>query len=303
MPGETDLSVVSYYAIAIPRAFWAGWSWSIGQGLLFNSLFVAAAIAFEFLRFLWRRRGRAAAMRGFWEYARETAIAFARPLALLMFGVFVFFFITDAPRQLADAHSETNGWKQAWVKQATEDQRTISTLHSEIDTLNRPVVIFSYSDKNVKKIPGGKITNSTTPRTVVFVGVHVNKRLAGASPYLTLIKLITDASDDILSFSPFSSKQHMRLGWYDPSHICEPRAVSDDDYFIAFNIFERGKRLDLYTCTTAAELDPIYHNIPTGIYKVVFAIEDSTLERAATQAFKLEWNGNPGEFSMSKIDE
>jgi hypothetical protein len=124
MSGETDLSVVSYYAIAIPRAFWAGWSWTIGQGLLLTSLLVAGGIAFEFLRFLRRRRVRAVAMSDFRQYARETAIAFVGGLVLVLFFLFIVFFVQDAPRQL-------NGWQNAWENQATEDQQTIVKLQSE----------------------------------------------------------------------------------------------------------------------------------------------------------------------------
>jgi hypothetical protein len=94
----------------------------------------------------------------------------------------------------------------------------------------------------------------------------------------------------------------MALGWYTGQNQWQPRSIVSSDRFIPFNIIDKGTRLALFTNTDAVELNDSFQNIPIGEYRIVFEIDDPTLEHGASQAYTLKWSGSADGFSMNRID-
>jgi ABC-type Fe3+ transport system permease subunit len=121
---EPAISLGSYYGAAIPRTFWAGWDWAFGQGLGLTILLgcgaVLAAAAYAVIR-AWRRsHSWADAINGIKHAITDFLISGIGAIVIVLIGLFVWFFIKDAPTQMDKAY------------------RQIETLHQKIVDLSRP---------------------------------------------------------------------------------------------------------------------------------------------------------------------
>jgi hypothetical protein len=110
------MSIGSYYAEAIPRAFLAGWDWMLSEGILLTLLLAFAllvwAIGFASFRAFGRRHSWADAMTEVRKAARDFGIAGIAATGLALAILFVVFFVRDAPTQLLKASDEIQTLKR-----------------------------------------------------------------------------------------------------------------------------------------------------------------------------------------------
>ena len=101
---QGSASLVSYYAAAIPRAFWAGWEWASGQGILLTLTGAVATILVATAGMFIATRPKRTVLHNFGRLFIEAVAVFAL-MAVMIFGVF---FISDAPAQLAAANQKVS---------------------------------------------------------------------------------------------------------------------------------------------------------------------------------------------------
>ena len=110
METEPAMLVGSYYAEAIPRAFWAAWDWMLGQGILLTILLaftlVVSASGFAIYRACRRQHSWADARKVVGHAIKDFGIAGLAATALALIIVFCIFFIIDAPHQLELANQQ-----------------------------------------------------------------------------------------------------------------------------------------------------------------------------------------------------
>jgi hypothetical protein len=108
VPPESNVTVFSYYRLAITRAFWEAWDWAVGQGLYLTILLAIGlliiAVVYSTLQALRRVHSWADVMSDIGHAITDffTASIVAAVIALLI--VFIVFFIKDAPSQVSQAN-------------------------------------------------------------------------------------------------------------------------------------------------------------------------------------------------------
>jgi hypothetical protein len=167
MPGKIDPSILSYYEIAIPRAFWAGWDWAIGQGLLLTILLgigsVICASLYAVIRSMKRSLSWSDAMNHVGQAVADFLIAGFGAIVIVMMFLFVIFFVRDAPNQLANAKDEITNWQAAWEKQASADRISIDELHRQLEVSIQPAN-FSFSVQYMQRIADESVDTGLTIR-------------------------------------------------------------------------------------------------------------------------------------------
>jgi hypothetical protein len=102
---EVTISLGSYYGAAIPRAFWAGWDWAFGQGLLLTILLgigaLFCAILYALIRAIRRSHSWQAALSHVGQALGDFLIAGVGAVAIVLLCLFGWFFVHDAPKQIA----------------------------------------------------------------------------------------------------------------------------------------------------------------------------------------------------------
>jgi hypothetical protein len=102
---EVTISLGSYYGAAIPRAFWAGWDWAFGQGLLLTILLGIGAlfctILYALIRAIRRSHSWQAALSHVGQALGDFLIAGVGAVAIVLLCLFGWFFVHDAPKQIA----------------------------------------------------------------------------------------------------------------------------------------------------------------------------------------------------------
>jgi hypothetical protein len=101
MGSQSTLSVAGYYGGAASRALWAAIEWTLGQGIALTLLVTAGTILFEFLVVAMRWRA-GANLNGWLLYTLETVRALVGGCFIAAFLLFAWFFVQDAPKQIAD---------------------------------------------------------------------------------------------------------------------------------------------------------------------------------------------------------
>lgn len=158
-----------------------------------------------------------------------------------------------------------------------------------------PTITFSY--ENTSRY----IVRAPDPdRDVIFIEIAVSQRLKCARAFLKSIHPITD-NDRAVPFgtNPLRSDQRMQISWYDagpPAFECRP--VANQDRIAPFHILDKGTRLALITNTSAAQLTPVFNDIPPGEYRIEIEIDDEMLPHGAVKYFEVRWDGKRGGFSM-----
>jgi len=105
---EPTVTLGSYYGAAIPRAFWAAWDWAFGQGLALTVLLgcgaVACAALYAVIRTLRRSHSWADAINSIRHAIADFLIGGIGAIVIVLMGLFLWFFINDAPKQLNESH-------------------------------------------------------------------------------------------------------------------------------------------------------------------------------------------------------
>ena len=91
------MSLWDYYGRATSRAFWHGWGWAESQGIWLTLWLEAAIFVLELLRLPWRQTSFRNVMKEWFSAAKEGGIAIVGGTLILVFGLFVWSFIQDAP--------------------------------------------------------------------------------------------------------------------------------------------------------------------------------------------------------------
>jgi hypothetical protein len=133
---EQPITFTSYYASAIPRAFWAGWDWAVAQGLYLTLLLGVGAVVCATLYAVIRAMRRSHSWADAWNHVgqsiRDFFIAGVGAVVFMLLFMLVVSFVQDAPVQLQKAREKIAGWHKAWEKQAAEDRSQIKSLEAKI---------------------------------------------------------------------------------------------------------------------------------------------------------------------------
>jgi hypothetical protein len=99
--GNGTISISSYYGEALPRAFWAGWNWAFGQGLLLTILLGISALVYAMIRAFRRSHSWQAAGSHISQALLDFLIAGIGAGSIVSIILFAWFFVQDAPKQIA----------------------------------------------------------------------------------------------------------------------------------------------------------------------------------------------------------